>query len=175
MRRGTLTLLLFIILLAMGASYVVFWPNSGKDGKPWHGISNPFTIKQGLDLQGGVSVLLVPAPGQNPTDADMENTRTQIEQRVNSGLGVNEPSIRTTNYGWNQPSILVELPGLTGGNQQAAIDTLGKTGKLEFWDTGSTSVPEGTTLNPNDPTYASTIVKGQPLFTGGDLDPQSLP
>lgn len=171
MRRGTLTLLLFIILLAMGASYVVFWPNPGKDGKPWYGINNPFTIKQGLDLQGGVRVLLQPAAGQNPTDADMENTRTQIEQRVNGGLSVNEPDIRlqTSN---GKPSIVVELPGLNSGNQQAAIETLLKTGKLEFWDTGSTSVPEGTTLNPAD--YAQTNPKGQPLFTGANLDPQSL-
>ncbi len=30
MRRGTLPLLLFIIVLALGAAYVVFWPTKGK-------------------------------------------------------------------------------------------------------------------------------------------------
>ena len=33
MRRGTLPLLLFIVVLALGAAYVVFWPKKGIDGK----------------------------------------------------------------------------------------------------------------------------------------------
>ena len=170
MRRGTLTLLFFILLLAVGASFVNFWPNPDKNG-PWHGLNNPFVFKQGLDLQGGVSVLLVPAPGQNPSSDDMDSTRTQIEQRVNSGLGVNEPSIRIQTTG-GKPSIAVELPGLNSGNQQQAIDTLLKTGLLEFWGTGPTSVPQGSTLNPSDYTQYNSGTK--PLFTGNDLDPSSL-
>ena len=51
MRRGTLLLLLFIVLLALGAGYVLFWPNH-----PLYGLNNPFTIKEGLDLQGGHEV-----------------------------------------------------------------------------------------------------------------------
>ncbi|HTK11278.1 MAG TPA: protein translocase subunit SecD [Ktedonobacteraceae bacterium] len=170
MRRGTLTLLLFIILLAIGASYVVFWPNP-VNGKPWHGINNPFTIKEGLDLQGGVQVLMVPKPGQNTSDQVMQAVRTQIEQRVNGGLGVNQPIIRVqTSNG--QPSLSVELPGLNNGNTQQAINSLLKTGKLEFWDTGTTSLQAGTTLNPSD--YASTNPGDQPLFTGANLDSKSL-
>jgi preprotein translocase subunit SecD len=171
MRRGTLTLLLFIILLAVGASYVVFWPNPGKDGKPWNGINNPFKINQGLDLQGGVRVLLAPKPGQDTSPANMEGTRLQIEQRVNGGLGVSEPTIRTQTTN-GQPSISVELPGLNSGNQQQAIDTLLKTGVLEFWNTDTTSVPQGTTLNPSD--FAQFNPGGKPLFTGKDLDPNAL-
>jgi preprotein translocase subunit SecD len=172
MRRGTLPFLLFIILLGLGAAYVVFWPSQGKDGKPFLGIPNNLTIKKGLDLQGGIRVLLVPDAGQNPTAEVMEAARTQIEQRVNSGLAVNEPSIRVQNTG-NTPSIAVELPGFNSGNQQQAIDTLLKTGKLEFWDTGSTSVPEGSAFDPSQ--YKQTIPDGKtPLFTGGDLDPSSL-
>ena len=66
MRRGTLTLLFFIILLTLGASFVVFWPNTGTNGKPLYGINNPFTIHEGLDLKGGIQVLLVPKPGRIP-------------------------------------------------------------------------------------------------------------
>ena len=64
MRRGTLLLLLFIVLLAVGAAYVDFWPHvdSGSTSKPLYGINNPFIFKEGLDLQGGVSVLLKPDP-----------------------------------------------------------------------------------------------------------------
>lgn len=182
MRRGTLTLLFFIILLAIGSSYVVFWPNGtkggttyygppDKDSKPYYNISNPFYIREGLDLQGGIRVLLVPAPGQDTSDAVMDATRTQIEQRVNSGLGVNEPSIRiqTSN---GIPSIAVELPGFNSGNQQEAINTLLKTGNLEFWDTGDTGPAEGSDFNPAD--YTANNPGGKPLFTGKDLDPNAL-
>ncbi|HZO71050.1 MAG TPA: protein translocase subunit SecD [Ktedonobacteraceae bacterium] len=171
MRRGTLTLLLFIILLAVGASYVIFWPNADSAGKPWHGIPNPFTFHQGLDLQGGVRVLLAPAPGQHPSADDMNNTRTQIEQRVNGGLGVNEPSIRLQTLN-GEPAIAVELPGLNSGNQQDAINTLLKTGKLEFWDTSTSNLQQGSAFNPSD--FAQTNPNGKPLFTGGDLDPSTL-
>ena len=171
MRRGTLTLLFFIILLAVGASYVIFWPNNdGKTTQAFHGIPNPFVFKQGLDLQGGVRVLLVPSNGQNPTADQIENTRAQIENRVNGGLGVNEPSIRTQQTG-GKYSIAVELPGLNGGNQQQQIQTLLKSGVLEFWDTGQTSVQPGTAFDPTQ--YASSNGGTKPLFTGKDLDPNA--
>ena len=88
MRRGTLTLLLFIILLAAGASYVVFWPNADANGKPWRGVSNPFTFSYGLDLQGGIQVLLVPKPGQNVpiTQESIQNTANVLRSRID-GLG----------------------------------------------------------------------------------------
>src|SRR5437879_6087402 len=113
MRRGTLTLLFLIILLAAGAAYTVFWPNaaSQKGGKPLYGINNPFTFHQGLDLQGGVRVLLNPKPGQNPTDDEMATARNLIEQRVNKGLGVNEPVVRTQTTLDGRKSNVVELPG----------------------------------------------------------------
>lgn len=172
MRRGTLPFLLLIIVIGLGAAYVVFWPNAGSNGKPYLGIPNPFTIHKGLDLQGGISVLLAPEAGQHPSDAVMEAARTQIEQRVNSGLAVNEPSIRVQSTG-GTPSILVELPGFNSGNEQQAINTLLKTGKLEFWDTGTTSVPEGSQFDPKQ--YPQTIPNpNKALFTGADLDPNSL-
>lgn len=167
MRRGTLLLLFFIILLALGASFVVFWPT-----QPLYGIKNPMSWKEGLDLQGGISVLLVPSnPNQTPTQDEMSQARNQIEQRVNNGLAVNEPSIRVQNSD-GRPSIAVELPGLNSGNQQEAIQTLLKTGDLEFWDTGQQYLPDNTSFNPAQ--YAQSNGGTQPLFTGRDLDPSSL-
>jgi preprotein translocase subunit SecD len=173
MRRGTLTLLFFIILLAVGASYVDFWPNTGPHGKPLYGISNPFTVREGLDLQGGIQVLLIPKPGQpTPTPDEMANARNQIEKRVNGGLGVNEPNIRVQN-GSQGPSISVELPGLNSGSQQEAINTLLKTGNLEFWDTGSNGcLADNTSFDPTQ--YAQSNGGTKPLFTGKDLDPNGL-
>src|SRR6266700_3069407 len=170
MRRGTLTLLFFIILLTLGASFVVFWPNTATNAKPLYGINNPFTIHEGLDLKGGIQVLLVPKAGQDTSDANMDAARIRIEQRVNGGLGVNEPSIRIQKTN-GQPSISIELPGFSG-NQQQAINNLLKTGTLEFWNTGQTSLPEGSTLNPAS--YAQYNPGGKALFTGNDLDPSSL-
>src|SRR5205823_2698773 len=84
--------------------------------------------------------------------------------------GVNEPIIRvqTTN---GQPSISVELPKLTGGNQDEAIRSLLKTGNLEFWNTGPSpqgNVPAGSSFEPAK--YADYNPGGKALFTGKDLD-----
>jgi preprotein translocase subunit SecD len=176
MRRGTLILLFFIILLGLGASYVVFWPNSGPGGKPWHGIPNPFTIKEGLDLQGGVLVLLAPDPSKHYTNQQVQDampaTIARITERVNGGLGVNEPDIREVTSN-NVPSIAVELPGLNSGNPFQQIQELLKTGDLQFWDTGpGGNLPQGATFDPTQ--YAQYNPGDKPLFTGADLDPSQL-
>src|SRR6266516_1619441 len=81
MRRGTLLLLLVIVLLAVGAAFVVFWPHSDT-GQKWHGINNPYSIKLGLDLQGGVSVLLVPDPAQHYTKAEVDGSIDSTPQQI---------------------------------------------------------------------------------------------
>ncbi|GCE03896.1 protein translocase subunit SecD [Dictyobacter aurantiacus] len=171
MRRGTLLLLFLIILLAAGASFVVFWPHVDS-GKPLYGVNNPFTTVLGLDLQGGVRVQLEPKPGQaNINHDNMEVTRQLIETRVNSGLGVKEPSVRLQE-GAGASSIVVELPNFSG-NQQDALNTLLKTGKLEFWDTGTSGgLQQGAPFDPSQ--YTQYNPGGKPLFTGNDLDPNSL-
>ncbi len=167
MRRGTFTLLIFIILLAAAAIYIDL-PNT--PGINILGIKNPLTVKEGLDLQGGISVLLKPDPSQHydsaTLDQEMPAVRDAIEQRVNGGLGVNEPSIRLQSSN-GQPAILVELPGFSG-NQTSAVNSLLKTGVLEFWSTGASPVQLGTTFDPTQ--YTSNNPGGKPEFTGKDLD-----
>src|SRR2546421_11023406 len=125
MRRGTLLLLLFIVLLAAGAAFVDFWPNPDSKGAPWHGVNNPFTVQQGLDLQGGVSILLVPDPSQHYSRQEISdsigNTLTQIENRVNGGLHVKEPTFRLLSDSTGNQSISIYLPSPNGGNLQHAI------------------------------------------------------
>src|SRR5438105_953046 len=175
MRRGTLLLLLFIVLLAVGAAYVDFWPHvdTNSTSKPLYGINNPFIFKEGLDLQGGVSVLLKPDPSQHYTkaevDANIDNTLNQIERRVNGGLGVNEPVIRKLSDSQGNQSIALDLPGL---NQPDAVNTLLRPGKLEFWDTGTTPATTGTALDPTQ--YTQYNPGNKPLFTGADLDPNQI-
>jgi len=165
MRRGTLALLLFIILLGACAIYID-WPNT--PGIHALGISNSLQPKLGLDLQGGVRALLIPdgTYDQNTLNQVMPAVRDNIESRVNGGLGVSEPSIRiiTTN---GHPAISVELPGFTG-NQNEAVNSLLKTGKLEFWSTGPSPVAIGSTFDPTQ--YTQYNPGGKPHFTGANLD-----
>ncbi len=64
MQRRTLTLFLFILVLTACAAYII-WPHNPGLHIDWLGIHHPLQVKQGLDLQGGVRVLLVPDPAQN--------------------------------------------------------------------------------------------------------------
>src|SRR2546429_4139797 len=175
MRRGTLFLLLIIVLMAVGAAFVDFWPHSDTSNT-WHGINNPYTVRLGLDLQGGVSVLLVPDPAKHYSKAEVDNaissTVQQITKRVNGGLGVNEPNIRTLTDSKGNQSIALELPGLNSGNQDQQIRTILRPGNLEFWDTGQTPLAPGATLDPTQ--FAQYNPGGKPQFTGKDLDPNQI-
>ena len=173
MQRRTAIFFLCILVLAAGATYIN-WPNNPGLHIGWLGIHHPLVIKQGLDLQGGMRVLLVPDPAQHydteTLKREIDATRDQIEQRVNGGLGVNEPIIRVqTSNG--QPSIVVELPKITSGNQDEAIRTLLKTGNLEFWNTGPAPqgiLPAGLSFDPA--TFGDSNPGGKAPFTGKDLD-----
>ena len=81
----------------------------------------------GLDIQGGLSVVLTAksTDGADVTNDDMEKSRAIIESRVNA-LGASEAVVQV--QGTDQ--ILVQIPGLT--NTEDALNTIGKTGKLEF-------------------------------------------
>src|SRR5260370_12475553 len=170
MRRGTLILLIFIILLAAGASFVNFWPNPDAQGKPWHGITNAFSVSQGVDLAGGLRLLLAPKQGQ-PTDQEMQNTLQIVQSRLSGGLGVKELNIRLL-HTQNIPTISIEIPSYSGDEQKTIGDLL-KTGKLEFWDAGPNgNVAPGTTLDPSQ--YTQYNPGGKALFSGRDLDPSQL-
>jgi preprotein translocase subunit SecD len=164
MRRSTLLLLLLILLLAAGAAYVDA-PNNG--GIHIGGYNNDLTVREGLDLRGGVQVLLqascdVPTRHCSQEDLNaMPDVRDAIERRVNGGLGVSEPVIQL--QGTPADRISVELPGLK--NEQEAVALLGQTGKLEIIDTGSQGLPVGTVVQPGQ----------YPVrFTGDQLDPSSI-
>lgn len=84
-------------------------------------------INQGLDIQGGLSVVLT-AKGSNGAAVsadDMEKSRAVIESRVNS-LGASEAVVQIQ----GNDQILVQIPGLS--DTEEALNTIGKTGKLEF-------------------------------------------
>jgi preprotein translocase subunit SecD len=79
----------------------------------------------GLDLRGGVSVTLTPAPGQGEIDLEiLDQTVAVIRNRVDA-LGVAEPEVARQGE-----TILVQLPGVTDTDQ--AVDVIGQTAQLQF-------------------------------------------
>jgi preprotein translocase subunit SecD len=123
----------------------------------------------GLDLQGGIRVtlLVTPQPGQAITDQQVETARNIIERRV-GGLGVSEPQVRTEVRG-NQRQIVVEVPGLSAGDEESVRSLVGSTGQLQFID------PKGQSLTDNQdirPLIADGSVGV--LFDGSSIDPGSV-
>ena len=81
----------------------------------------------GIDLQGGVSVVLQPKLEEGdpaPSDEVLEQAVEVIRNRVD-GLGVREPEIIREGS-----TVLVQLPGVE--NQEKAIELVGQTAELRF-------------------------------------------
>ena len=114
MSRRTLVSLVFILALAAGllaASLAVG--------------NRPLL---GLDLKGGVEVVLVPVDDPDRpvaiTEGDLDTAVNIIRDRID-GLGVAEPDV--TRQGGR---VVVQLPGIS--DQQRAIDVVGQTAELRF-------------------------------------------
>src|SRR3989344_6907135 len=101
------------------------------------GLGKTLEFRQGLDLKGGVNLTFradVSDLSQVEREKALEIARTVIERRVNL-FGVSEPLIQTVNV--NKDSrIIVELPGVT--NVADAVNLIGQTAKLSFWETTAT-------------------------------------
>ena len=112
-RRRYLTTL-FVLLVGMAVCVWGFTPLGDK-------------ITRGLDIEGGVSVIMTASKedGSAPSGDEMATAVQIVQQRVNS-LGAAETSVQQ--QGAN--SILVQIPGATDAD--AAVKTIGETGHLEF-------------------------------------------
>ncbi|OFW57174.1 MAG: protein-export membrane protein SecD [Actinobacteria bacterium RBG_16_64_13] len=86
----------------------------------------------GLDLQGGLAVILQAPEGTSTNDID--RAVTIIQNRVNK-LGVAEPEIQTQ----GQDKISVQLPGID--NPEEALKIIGKTAVLEFHEVSDFGTP----------------------------------
>ena len=106
--------LLIVTTLLVIASVFAFMPPSQR-------------INQGLDIQGGLSVVLTASneDGSAISDESMEKSRAIVENRVNM-LGATEATVQVQ----GEDQILVQIPGVTDPEQ--ALRTIGTTGKLEF-------------------------------------------
>ncbi len=107
-----------LVAIAVVAAILSIW-------RPWS--DDPTgTLRLGLDLQGGLRVVLQ-AETPDPDIDDLLAARNIIENRVNE-FGVAEPLIQTS----GGDRIIVELPGLTAEDQQRALDLIGQQAVLEF-------------------------------------------
>jgi preprotein translocase subunit SecD len=138
LRNRTWLTLAFIVVLAIVSGWIAL-PGSDFDIA---GFRAAHPVRRGLDLQGGLQVVLQarPVAGQTLDRETLEGTRQTLERRVN-GLGVSEPLIQTR----GDDQVIVELPGVN--DPQAAIGILQQTALLEIIDPLGQYLPPGTAVN----------------------------
>ncbi|NJC95092.1 MAG: protein translocase subunit SecD [Anaerolineae bacterium] len=120
----------------------------------------------GLDLQGGLQVLLeadLPADRQI-TREEMDTARNIVENRTNA-LGVSENVIQVA----GERRIVGEFPGAEDAD--AILGIIQQTGLLEFVDTGDFRPEEGSILQTDFGTEATTTPTPAP---GGDNNTQPV-
>ena len=134
------------------------------------------TARLGLDLQGGLQVLLEADLPENTTvDAgELDTARNIIENRTNE-FGVSENLVQVA----GDRRIVGEFPGVE--DTESILDIIQETGLLEFVDTGDYSPEPGTVLKTDygiDPSIdgATPTTEGEipetvyhTIMTGGDL------
>lgn len=151
MRQRDIRLLIGIIIVVLFSAWVA-WP--GNPGLHIHrlgiNIDRDIKTRLGLDLQGGMQVLLeadVPA-GEAVARESMDAARGIVENRVNA-LGVVEPNVQLM----GDRRIVAELPGIEDPDQ--AIQAFRGTGLLEFIDAGNTQLEPGMVVKTTTDTGSS--------------------
>jgi SecD/SecF fusion protein len=124
-RRSNLVLVLLIVLALVGVGFLTV------PGSPIHR-----GVKKGLDLQGGLEVVLKaqPPPGHKLTKSDLDRSVDIMRERVDK-LGVASPEIREQ----SPDQIVIQLAGVHDPEQAARI--IGSTAQLELYDLTPALVP----------------------------------
>ncbi|MEO8106298.1 MAG: protein translocase subunit SecD, partial [Actinomycetes bacterium] len=160
-RPGRALLVLLVIALAMGG-----W-------MAWQSATKP---KLGLDLQGGTTVTLVPAPAPGEqgtiTDDSINQAVEIISARVN-GAGVAEAEVAPQGRG-EQAVIVVSVPGLT---EDKLVEQLGQTAQLGFRPVidAQPNVPASATPTPSPTETGKKKSKNNNDNGGGGGDGSLLP
>jgi len=117
--RRKYLLLMGVITAALVGSLLLAIPGSPGYRKP----------VLGLDLQGGLEVVLkaVPPKGHKLTSDDLTRSISIMQNRIN-GLGVSEPEIRKQ----GSDQIVIQLAGVH--NAAKAAQLIGKTAQLQLFD-----------------------------------------
>ena len=94
-------------------------------------IHQEFKLKKGLDIQGGMEVVLKADMAEialEDRDTAIESAREVILRRVDL-FGINEPTV-TTSKTAQEHRLLVDLPGVSDPDQ--ALQLVGTTAQLDF-------------------------------------------
>ncbi|MBP8998093.1 MAG: protein translocase subunit SecD [Anaerolineaceae bacterium] len=174
MDRRYVNLILILILVA-GIIWVDLPRKEGETGIKIGNFERTLNPVLGLDLRGGMQVLLSPQAGINATRQDLEDTAKILENRSNA-LGVGEVVFQVA----GDKYILGEFPGLT--NTEEVIASVKQTGLLEFIDTKSTQLEPGTevltdyggALTATDSTDGTTPTVWHTVMTGVDIKEVSV-
>lgn len=131
-----------VLILIIIVTVFSVWVDLPGDTLDLGGFKADHPVSEGLDLQGGLQVVLQarPVAGQTLDGDTLEGTRQTLERRVNA-LGVSEPLIQTR----DSDQIIVELPGID--DPQAAVEVLQETALLEIIDSQGQFLPAGTIVN----------------------------
>lgn len=131
------------------------------------------SFHKGLDLEGGTSITLqadMKGIAKDQRKNALDSAKTVIERRINF-FGVSEPIIQTSTA-HNDYRVIVELPGVSVAD---AIQLIGTTAQLSFWEEGATS--SGTITNLNTYPQGITSIYKNPKktdLTGNDLQQTSV-
>ncbi|MGI9253432.1 MAG: protein translocase subunit SecD, partial [Thermomicrobiales bacterium] len=140
MRNRNRTWWTFALILLLAIPSI--WMALPTDVLDINGFKAAHPVRKGLDLQGGLQVVLQaqPVAGQTLDKDTLEGTRATLERRVN-GLGVSEPLIQIR----GKDQVIVELPGVE--DPQQAVDVLQQTALLEIIDPKGQYLPPGTVVD----------------------------
>src|SRR5215208_6234549 len=134
MRRRESIRLAAILVIALIAGWISYPGNPGIHFSVGdNDVDVDFRAVLGLDLQGGLQVLLEanPPAGLAVTRETLTAAKSIIESRVNE-FGTTEPVVQI--QGDNR--IVVEMPGVKrADDRERAVRLFGETGLLEFMDT----------------------------------------
>ena len=139
-RRNALSLMIIVAIAISSLTYTLV-----KHNKP--------TL--GLDLQGGISLVLTPA--KKVDTGILKESEGIIRNRVDA-LGVGEPSISTQGQ-----NIVVELPGIK--DQEKARQIIGQTAELRFRPVIQGNIPPENYVPPKTTTTTTKPKKGATTTT----------
>ena len=137
-----------------------------------------FSYRLGLDLQGGTRLeykVEMKDIKKEDRDSAFESARDIIDKRINF-FGVTEPTIQSLKLP-NEYRIVIELPGAT--DLSSALDLIGKTAQLTFWEGGEIKSGEMVATPPAGmyPFGLPELYQNKPVktaLTGKDLKKASV-
>ncbi len=138
LRWQLLALALFALVVG-----ILAYPREGQVLQ-FFGVDRELSVQRGVDLQGGVSLVY---EAQIPEEKDPEEALDQltavIQQRVNPG-GTSEAIVQIA----SNNRIVVRLPDVE--DPQEAIDRIGKTARLEFFEVDPQAESQQRQLKPTE-------------------------